>query len=118
MPWAIITFQKITPIPVRLCLEHSLLQRRHPKLLLQQGHCRHQLHQRRMLGIQTVVAAMPHHVAGETMIALIEGERLAMNDDRNQDHLQEDQSTCKEPDGHFKSIHRSSASTEFTGVMQ
>jgi hypothetical protein len=46
------------------------------------------------------------------MVALIEGERLAMNDDRNQDHLQEDQSTCKEPDGHFQSIHRPSASTD------
>jgi hypothetical protein len=72
--------------------------RRHPKLLLQQRHCRHQLHQRRMLGIQTVVAAMPHHVTGENMVALIERERIAMNDDRNQEHLQDDQSACKGPD--------------------
>jgi hypothetical protein len=55
---------------------------------------------------------MPHHVAGENMVALIEGERLAMNDDRNQDHLQNDQSACKDPDGHFQSIHRLSVSTD------
>jgi hypothetical protein len=55
---------------------------------------------------------MPHHVASENMVALIEGERLAMNDDRNQDHLQDDQSACKGPGGHFQSIHRPSASTD------
>jgi hypothetical protein len=46
------------------------------------------------------------------MVALIEGERLAMNDDRNQDHLQDDQSACKKPAEHFQSIHRSSTSTD------
>src|SRR5579859_885440 len=63
-----------------------------------------------MLGIQTIVAAMPHHVAGEDMVALVEGEGLAMNDDRNQDHLQNDQAARKGPDGYFQSIHRLSAS--------
>src|ERR1700691_1458811 len=71
-----------------------------------------------MFGIQTIVAAMPHHVACENMVALIEGERLAMNDDRNQDHLQDDQSACKGPDGHFQSIHRPSASKDLRSVMQ
>jgi hypothetical protein len=55
---------------------------------------------------------MPHHVASKNMIALIEGERLAMNDDRNQDHLQEDQSDRNGPDGHFQSIQRPTASTD------
>jgi hypothetical protein len=32
-----------------------------------------------------------------------------MNDDRNQDYLQDDQSAGKGPDGHFQSIHRPSA---------
>jgi thioredoxin reductase (NADPH) len=40
------------------------------------------------------------------MVALIEGERLAMNDDRNQDRLQDNQSACKGPGGHFQSIHQ------------
>jgi hypothetical protein len=46
------------------------------------------------------------------MVTLIEGERLAMNDDRNHDHLQDDQSARKGPDGHFQSIHRPSASKD------
>jgi hypothetical protein len=29
-----------------------------------------------------------------------------MNDDRNQDRLQDDQSACQPPDGHVQSIHR------------
>src|SRR5580698_496185 len=110
MTWAIIMFHKISAIPVRLCLEHLSSQRRHPKLLLQQRQCRHQLHERRMFGIKTVVAAMPHHVAGKNMVALIESERLAMNDNRNQDYLQNDQAACKGPDRHFQSIHRPSVS--------
>src|SRR6202453_3977470 len=117
MPWTIIALHKITAITVRLRLDPSLLQRRHPKLLLQQRQCRHQLNHRRMFGIQPVVAAMPHHVAGENMVALIEGERLAMNDDRNQDYLQEDQSACKGPDGHFQSIHRPSTSTDLQAIF-
>jgi hypothetical protein len=41
-----------------------------------------------------------------------------MNDDRNQDHLQDDQSACQGPDWHFQSIHRDSAPTDFTSAMQ
>jgi hypothetical protein len=53
------------------------------------------------------------------MVALIEGERLAMNDDRNQDRLQDDQSACQPPDGHFQSIHRPRVSTDlFTAARQ
>jgi hypothetical protein len=41
-----------------------------------------------------------------------------MNDDRNQDHLQDDQSTRNGPDGYFQSIHRPLHFHRFTGVMQ
>ena len=56
------------------------------------------------LEVVTVVAAMPHHVTGKDMIALIKGEGLAMNDDRNQDHLQDDQPACKGPHRHNRFI--------------
>ena len=51
-----------------------------------------------MLGIQTAAAAMPRHVASEDMVSLIKGGRLAMNDNRNPYHLQNDPPAGKEPD--------------------
>jgi hypothetical protein len=39
------------------------------------------------------------------MVGLIEAERLAMNDDRNQEHLQDDQCARNRPDRQLP-IHR------------
>ena len=51
-----------------------------------------------MLGIETVIRRLPHHVPRKHMIVFIEGKRLAVNDRKRQDSLNDKQGKYRRPE--------------------
>ncbi len=93
----IVPCQPVTSTQVRFGLEVSALQRRYPQVLPQGGQGRKQLRQRRMLGVQAIVARLPHHVPGKHVVVLIKRERLPMDDGQSQRGLYQKQNNNYRP---------------------
>jgi len=78
---AIVAREPVAAVEIGFGLKFAALKGRDPELLVQRGNGGEQLDQRRMLGIEAVVAGLPHHVSREHVIAFIPRERLAMDHD-------------------------------------
>jgi hypothetical protein len=94
---AIIAGVPITPRQVGFDLEFAVLQLWDPQILPGDRGCGQQFRERRVLGVQAVVAGLPHHVPGEHVIGLVKGQRLAVYHHRHMHCLECQQDTNRHP---------------------
>jgi len=93
----IVPGQPVTAPQVRFSLKIPALQRWYPQAVPQRWQRGKQLRQRRMFGVQSIVAGLPHHVPGKHMVVLIKGQRLPMDDRQSQSGLQQEQNNNYRP---------------------
>src|SRR5207302_4621939 len=78
---AVVAGEKVAAIEIGFGFEVAALERWYPQVFAEEGEGGKEFDQRRMLGVETVVGGLVHHVAGEDVIVFVEGERFAMDDE-------------------------------------
>ena len=83
LAWTVVAGQKVAAVEVGLRFEIAAFERWNPQVSAQQRQRGQHLYQRRMFGVEAVIAGVQHHVAGEDVVVFIKRERLAMNHKRH-----------------------------------
>jgi hypothetical protein len=94
---AVIAGEKVAAIEIGFGFELAALQGRNPQVSAEKRERGEEFDEGRMLGVETVVAGLIHHVAGEDVIVFVEGERFAMDDEGYEDSLNDKKGTDRGP---------------------
>jgi hypothetical protein len=77
---SVVPREKVAAIEIGFGFEFAALERRDPEISAEKRESGEELDERRMLRVETVVARLVHHVAGEDVVVFVEGKRLTMDD--------------------------------------
>jgi hypothetical protein len=83
----VVAGEEVAAVEIGFGLEVTALQGRGPEVSAYERERGEKFDERRMLGVETVVGGLVHHVAGEDMVVFVEGERFAMDDEGHEQSL-------------------------------
>ena len=101
---AVVAGEPLAAVEVGFDFEFAVLERWNPERTADQRRGGKQLGEGRVFGVEAVVAGVPHHVAGEAVIAFVKGGRFTMDDEDDYEHLYDDErtdSSREDPRGEF-----------------